>query len=340
MKAYRYWDNVFTFEGAITVQAEAEWAMPWRIDFARSEFYPVLADDKARDCSGIRICFTTDTTRLGLNLVEPAAEMLLDLVVDGRVVQQVGVDPEAATVFFAPLPEGMKNVEIWLDQRFPCKVGAVLVDETARISKTMIAQKRWVHYGSSISQSKAGKSPTQIWAAMVARRLGLHLTNLGFSGECKLDPMIGRLIRDREADVITLKLGINLYRGDLTERTFAPNVIGLIQLIRERHPATPLAVVSPIYSRPREETLGGGGLNLQMMRRIIAGIVASCKKYGDTNIYYVDGVTIFGPEAAERYMPDELHPDGGGQFVLAEQFIKKVFRRLPVGCSDGEGKGD
>ncbi len=340
MKAYRYWDNVFTFEGAISVEANAEWAMPWRIDVSRRDFYPVLADDKARDCSGIRICFTTDSIRLGLNLLEPATEMLLDLVVDGRVAQRVGVDPETAAVVFTPLPTGLKNVEIWLDQRFPCKVGAVLVDETARMSKTPITQKRWVHYGSSISQSKAGKSPTQIWAAMVARRLGLHLTNLGFSGECKLDPMIGRLIRDREADVITLKLGINLYRGDLTERTFAPGVIGLIQLIRERHPVTPLAVVSPIYSKPREETLGGGGLNLQMMRRIVAEIVASCKKYGDTNIYYVDGLTVFGPDAAERYMPDELHPDGDGQVVLAEHFRKEVFRRLPVACNDGEGKED
>jgi lysophospholipase L1-like esterase len=257
--------------------------------------------------------------------------MILDVTVNGDVLQHLTVSGYMTRVSFAPLPEGLKQVEIWLDQRFPFRLKEVLVEDTAQICQTLSTRKRWVHYGSSISQAKAGYSPTQIWAALVARGLGLHLTNLGFSGECKLDPMIGRLIRDRQADYITLKLGINVYNGDLTRRTFAPNVIGLIQLIREGHPETPLVVISPIYSEPREVTPGGSGLTLPEMRTIVGDIVGICQKYGDQNIHYVDGLQIFGSAEAALHMPDQLHPDADGQFVLAEHFIKAVFEKYPVG---------
>ena len=39
-------------------------------------------------------------------------------------------------------------------------------------------------------------------------------TNLGFSGSAMLDPFTARTIRDQPADLISLKLGINLVNGD------------------------------------------------------------------------------------------------------------------------------
>ncbi len=149
-------------------------------------------------------------------------------------------------------------------------------------------KKRWVHYGSSISHSKASKTPSTIWTSIIARKLDFHLTNLGFGGNCVLEPMVARIIRDIAADVISLKIGINCY-GELTnncfggpysQRTFEPAVIGLIKIIREKHTHTPLFVISPIYSPPREDVKGGSGFSLKDMREVICSIVQKFNKYG------------------------------------------------------------
>ncbi len=140
--------------------------------------------------------------------------------------------------------------------------------------------------------------------------------------------MIGRLIRDLPAELISLKLGINVYRGFLTRRTFAPNAIGLIALIREKHPHTPLAIISPLYSPERETvSITPDSLCLVEMRQALADIVSSFKKYGDTNIHYVDGLSIFGP-AQVGYLPDKLHPDAEGQFPLADNVMHHVIAKL------------
>jgi len=336
MKAYTYDDNVFTFEGSISVQREKDWVMPWRIDFEHYDFYPFLTDSVAKECSGVRLAFASDTQKLSLELAEANEGQTLDLFVNDSFAQRVVLQEQSLEVQFQALQAGLKNIEIWLDPAFSFKLKSIKIDDTARISKIINTKKRWVHYGSSISHCKLtndsideGRAPSKIWPALVAQKMNLHLTNLGFSGNCKLKPMIARIIRDLKADYITLKLGINLHAEGLTERTFAAGVIGFIQIIREKHPHTPIALISPIYSPPREETKGEkSGLSLQDMRKIHQRVVEICKKYGDTNIYYVDGLKIFG-EAELNYMPDQLHPNAKGQPVLAENFIREVFYRLP-----------
>ena len=56
----------------------------------------------------------------------------------------------------------------------------------------------------------------------------LELTNVALAGQCQLDPFMGRVIRDAPADVISLKIGINLVSAaSMNEGTFAPAVHGL-----------------------------------------------------------------------------------------------------------------
>ena len=53
-------------------------------------------------------------------------------------------------------------------------------------------------------------------------------------------------MRDTPADLISVKIGINLVNTDLMRlRAFGPAVHGFLDTIREGHPSTPLLVVSP-----------------------------------------------------------------------------------------------
>jgi hypothetical protein len=327
MDEYTYFDNIFSFEGAASVECNDSYCAPWRIDFEKKELFPVLADKVGRFCSGIRLTFSTDAEYVALQLEEIEEPMLLDIFVDEKFNHQIKVK-DLSIINLEKLSIGLKSIQIWLPQNQSFKLKKIFVNAGARVSKTYNNLKRWVHYGSSISQSNAASSPSKTWAAMTAQKLNLHLTNHGFSGECVFDPMVALQIRDLPSDYITLKLGINAYKGLQTKRMFAPCVIGFIKIIREKHPNTPLTIISPIFCGPREIEIGECGLSLSDMRTCLEQIVNTFKKYGDNNIYYLDGLEILGSEGKHN-LPDELHPNAEAQYTMSDNFIKKVLYKMP-----------
>ena len=62
------------------------------------------------------------------------------------------------------------------------------------------------------------------------------------------------------------------------------------------------------------------------MRDAVKRAVESFIKRGDKNIYYIDGLKLFGPELID-YLPDELHPDAKGMEFMAENFMNEVFEK-------------
>jgi hypothetical protein len=329
MKEYFYKDNVFTFEGCISIEEADEWVSPWRIDFNQLDFYPFLKDRVAHACSGIRLAFTTNSKNIVLRLSEPQDKFRFDLIVDGKLEESITLKVNDGTkdcfVKFKGLDSKQKSIEIWLDQSRALKLKSIYIDANAVIEKNPVSQKRWVHYGSSISHANEASSPINTWPAIVARKMNLNLCNLGVAGNCKIEPMMALMISRCRADLITLKLGINVDCGELTSRTFGPNIIGFIQIIREKHPSTPLVLISPIISPPREDKKQiETHLGLKEMRSTISEIVETCRRYGDKNIYYVDGLKIFGQDET-KYLPDDLHPNSEGQPILAQHFIEEVF---------------
>ena len=71
------------------------------------------------------------------------------------------------------------------------------------------------------------------------------------------------MIRETPADLISLKIGINLVNTDLMRlRAFVPAVHGFLDSIREGHPDTPLLVISPIACPMHEATPGPSEMDL------------------------------------------------------------------------------
>src|SRR5207244_7360187 len=67
-------------------------------------------------------------------------------------------------------------------------------------------------------------------------------------------PISARIIRDQKADGIVLKLGINVHgEALLKERTFLDSAHAMLSIIREKHAAAPIVVISPIWSPPSSE---------------------------------------------------------------------------------------
>jgi hypothetical protein len=154
---------------------------------------------------------------------------------------------EAQALRFSGLPGEGKSIELWLPHDEVTELVALRSD-AALFPVAASGKRRWVHHGSSISQGSNTTHPSGTWPAVAPRAPGLDLLNLGYSGNALLDPFAARSIRELPADLISVKIGINLVNKDLMRlRAFGPAVHGFLDTIREGHPSTPLLVVSPIF---------------------------------------------------------------------------------------------
>ncbi|MGI8913932.1 MAG: SGNH/GDSL hydrolase family protein [Chloroflexota bacterium] len=317
-----------TWPGAISVQCTDGWVMPWRVPYdQRGLFPPVLVADAASGPAGVRLTFRSDSSSIGGQVVPQPGARRLDLCCDGVFVTSVEL-ADQEQFRFAELPSGDKLIELWLPQNGAFRLRSLSLDAGATLQAAEDSRPRWITYGSSITQCGAAERPTQTWPAIVARGHDLNLTCLGYGGQCHLDSMIARMMRDRPADYLSMCVGINIYgAGSLSPRSFRPAIIGFVQILREAHPDAPLAVMSPIYSPPRETTTNTVGFTLQAMREEVAAAVEALRTHGDTNVHYVDGLGIFGPEAADK-LPDQLHPNAEGYQLMGRNFLQEVAKKV------------
>jgi hypothetical protein len=317
------------FQGAVSLEQVGGGIKPWRIPYKEYALFPPNGiNNTAHLSAGVRIGFASDTTSVTVEIEPVEVVVQLDLVIGKELVKTQIVEAGESVVTFDGLPGSEKLIEIYLPQKAPTVVKALRIDEGAGWHIPEDSRPKWITYGSSITQCNAAFSPARTWPAIVARRFGLHLTCLGYSGNCHIEPMVARLIRDLEADVISLCLGINVYGGNtLNKRTFQSAVIGFVQIIREKHPDTPIVLMSPIWSPPREDVKNTAGFTLIEMRAEIEEAIASMAALGDKHLHYVNGLTIFDEQSAE-HLPDNLHPNGQGYAIMGQNFGDKAMQPL------------
>ncbi|WP_433213421.1 GDSL-type esterase/lipase family protein [Microtetraspora malaysiensis] len=325
--------------------------------------------------SGVRLAFRTRATAIELDTLPtkrayrglPApADGVYDLLVDGRLAAQATVaggnvrmidmaaqsvelrEGPAGTARFTDLPAGDKDVEIWLPHTEITELIALRTDAPVEPAPDS-GRRVWLHHGSSISHGSNTAHPTAIWPALAAAQGGVELVNLGFGGSALLDPFTARAMRDTPADLISLKIGINVVNTDAMRlRAFTPAVHGFLDTIREGHPTTPLLVVSPILCPVQEDTPGplapdfdggtlrfkatgdpaeraAGRLTLNIIRDALARIVKQ-RAADDPNLHHLDGRDLYGEtDYAELPLPDEVHPDPAGHRRIAENFARLAF---------------
>ncbi|MFG2485051.1 GDSL-type esterase/lipase family protein [Streptomyces virginiae] len=328
--------------------------------------------------SGVRLVFRTRATVIELDTLRtkmaydgapPRPDGLYDLLIDGLPagqghvgggnVLQVDMATGATenrpgppgTVRFSGLPGRVKDVEIWLPHNEITQLVALRTDAPVEPLPDT-GRRRWLHHGSSISHGSDAASPSTTWPALAAGLGGVELTNLGLSGNALLDPFTARVLRDTPADLISVKIGINLVNRDLMRlRAFGPAVHGFLDTVREGHPTTPLLVLSPILCPIHEDTPGPsapdfgelaegrlrfraagdpaerafGKLTLGVIREELARIVR-LRAADDPNLHLLDGRALYGErDTAELPLPDALHPDAATHRRMGERFAALAF---------------
>ena len=77
-------------------------------------------------------------------------------------------------------------------------------------------------------------------------------------------------------------------------------------------------------SSPAPRELAVGSLTLRRIRELTTEIVATRRKTGDTDLFLIDGLTLFGPADADD-LPDGLHPSADGYLRIGERFHSIAF---------------
>ncbi len=319
--------------------------------------------------AGVRLALRTAATRLELDVLPTKRQYAgaparpdgsYDVLVDGELHARLSArggnvltvdmmtgahtlavgEPTTLTI---DLPAGDKDVEVWLPHDEQTELVDLRAD--APVAPLTSDRRRWIHHGSSISHGSVASCPTEPWPVVAARLSGLDLVNLGLGGSALLDPFVARVIRDIPADLISLKLGINLVNQDLMRRrALGPAVHGFLDTIRDGHPDTPLRLVSPVFCGIHEtvpgptvpdlealaegrvaflaggvpEQVARGALTLEVVREVLAEVVA---RRGDKHLAHVDGLALYGSGDAEHLpLPDNLHPDSATHRLIGERF--------------------
>lgn len=327
------------FEGAISVEEGAGWLKPWRLPEKKRRLFPSPEEGllmRAEMASSVRLRFATDSSMVALRFqplgeIPPGCErdrITFDLTCDGEIVATADVAAGGAEAVFGGLSAGHRVFELWLPPEVPIAITDLCIDDGSGFTIPEDPRPKWITYGSSLTHCVRANSTSRTWPAIVARERGLNLTSMGFGGQCCLDPMVGLVIRDQPADVITLKLGINCIGGALSARTFAGSVLGLVAIIREKHATTPIGLVSPIGYPPHETEPNVVGYTIGGMREAIADVRERLVEAGDGNLSYHDGLDVFNLDLIAQYTTDQCHPNGDGIEVMAENFDRTVMADL------------
>ncbi|SDL13230.1 SGNH/GDSL hydrolase family protein [Microbacterium azadirachtae] len=366
-------------EGHLDLVTTADGVRPVRIPVRHWTHFPPAGEvlrAMASNASGVRLRVETEATRLTLRVrctririgeaVRPGDAFVAR--VDGVDVavaaapdtQTLAISPagdEAALVShagdslieLAPLPAGRKVVTVFLPQGMTVDLLDIVGDADVTAAPPS-GRPVWVHHGSSISHGAEAELPTSVWPVVASELAELDVVNLGFGGHCMLDPFVADAIAAAPADLISLKVGVNIVGARaMDQRTFVPALHGFIDRIRAGHPDTPLVLCSSILWPGSDDTpgpsdveffddggircftagdpadIGKGALTLAESRRHIEHVVEVRRAAGE-NISYLDGLALYGPGDVERHpLPDSLHPDTALYEEIGRRFAQRVF---------------
>ena len=298
----------------------------------------------ARSPSGARIRFRSDTKILSLRLEYPSTPKMANMHAYG----QTGVDLYADGVYFSTAvadleakpgkiyervlldlpnaPRVEREITLYLPLYMPVKVRGIGLDPEAKVTpaKPFARAKPVVFYGTSITQGGCASRPGLSYEAILGRRLNIDFVNLGFSGNGLGEPEMASAVAEIDAACFVLDFGANHKTGEAMRAVYAP----FLDAVRARHPATPIVVMTPLYTA-REERMPSLKLDWQQRRDYISQVVRQRIKAGDKQLFLVDGARLLGSNPGDGLV-DGGHPNDLGFSRMADGLAPVLGRALQL----------
>ncbi|MFZ0666706.1 MAG: GDSL-type esterase/lipase family protein, partial [Acidimicrobiales bacterium] len=273
------------------------------------------------EAQGVRIHYRTTTANFGyrgegagctFSMYRSGQKIAEEEAVLGNGIVQLPLTGEPGRPAVVYLPEGMRPIITGIEG-----IGGVIAPA--------LRQPRWLCFGDAITQGWLASSPAGAWPAVTARKLGLDLCNLGYSGAGRQDPASGLSLAETPAELVTISLGSNSWaRFPHTPALCAEEVRALITLVRSGHRDAPIVVMSPLLRPDGEDAPNRLGATLTELRIAMEEAVRERMMAGDVRLHLVEGSTIIG----QSELVDGIYPGDDGHIRIAAAIGKVLSPQM------------
>lgn len=181
-------------------------------------------------------------------------------------------------------------------------------------------QKPVVFYGTSITHGACASRPGMVHTAILGRRLDRPVTNLGFSGNGRMDAAVGEFLTQIDAAAYVIDCLPNMGPADV-----ASKCVPLVLQLRSAKPGTPILLVedrrftndwiTPTKAKFHDD-------NHAALRNAFETLQAQ----GVSNLYYIPGDSLYGTDSEGA--TDASHASDLGfmrQADAFEPFLRKAL---------------
>lgn len=301
---------------------------------------PASVWNLSKHTSGLYVRFKTNATSLkakwtltGKNLAMPhfAATGVsgLDLYVRRENGQwhwlAVGIPsnfPTNETTFFENVSSEVREYLLYLPLYNGIDTLSIGIPaDTEIIPADIPGMKPLVFYGTSITQggcaSRAGMSTT----AILGRKLGREIINLGFSGSGKMEPAMANLLAELDPALYFIDCLPNIDAQQVAER-----VVPFVRILREKHPDIPIVLAEGVTYDDAFFVKERNQRNLDS-RKALRIAYEKLLQEGHRNIYYQVAEGQLGTDGEGTV--DGTHPTDLGfmrQAQVYEPLIKAILQ--------------
>ena len=309
----------------------------FRVD---SRGYDFTEEQVVRYCRypvGVYVMFRTNSNTISakwetvkrgyVNNITPIVQSGLDLYIkkDGKwtfagVARPSMNSADHKFTIVKNMADGEKECMLYLPIWSEVKSLEIGIDDDATIEAIPSPYKyKVLTLGSSITHGASASRPGMIYTARMSRNTGIDFVNLGFSGNCKLQPQFARLIADSEADAYLFDAFSNPSVNEIETR-----LTDFVRTVAEAHPDKPMIFLQTTVRD--EETFNTKWAKFNEERRATVRRMMSELVLRYDNVYFLDSYTITGTD--HEATVDGVHPTDMGFDRLIDTWLPKIEKIL------------
>ncbi|WP_207514717.1 SGNH/GDSL hydrolase family protein [Longitalea luteola] len=311
-----------------------------RIDTVDTKGMPPAVINLSKQSAGIAVLFETNSTliRAKWNLpkevymhnMTPIAHSGLDLycMKDGKWqfvgVARTGKGVNQNQLIVHHMDSSMKQFMLYLPLYNGVSELQIGVQNNAVIQQPgkpgVNKAKRVVVYGSSVVQGASASRPGMAYPAILQRRTGYDVINLGFSGSAKMEPALATYLATVPADCYVLDCIPNPSPEQIRERSYS-----FIKYLREHQPTIPIIVVETVF-RQNGYWDQKVGKTVKEQNNEIRKTFERLQKEGYKNIYYITTDKLIGNDHEATI--DGIHLTDVGFMRIADAILPVIKKAL------------
>ncbi len=284
--------------------------------------------------SGGRLRFSTDSSVIGISVTYSSLDQMSHMPLTGScgftLAEKVDNTYKTITVFrpgskdeygysgevriankgiheyvlFFPLYNGVSSLKIYLDS------SATLCEPEKYRDIAPI-----LYYGASIDQGGCASRPDCSYPAMISKWNDIDFINLGFSGNCKGEPLVAEYLAGIDCSLFFMAYDGNAPSVEYLEQTHFP----FYEIYRRAQKDVPIVFMSvPCFDNFPDA---------EKRREVLRNSYMKACENGDENVYFIDGETLFGEDDRDFCTVDCLHPNDLGFYRIAK-VIHKLYQQL------------